>query len=89
MPVKNLEFDADAFEDLAWWVEHDRRIALRICKLIEEVQRTPYEGTGQPEQLKHDLAGCWSRRINQEHRLVYHVIEDEDRVRILACRYHY
>jgi toxin YoeB len=69
-----LEFDPNAFEDLEWWVEHDRKIALKIINLIQEVQRTPYEGTGQPEPLKHDLAGCWSRRINQEHRLVYQVL---------------
>ena len=87
--MQNLEFDANGFEDLAWWVKNDNRMALRIFKLIEEVQRNPYEGTGQPEKLKHDLAGCWSRRINQEHRLVYQVIEEEDRIRILACRYHY
>lgn len=87
--MQNLEFDSDAFEDLEWWIEHDRRIALRLMKLIREVQRTPYEGTGQPEQLKHELAGCWSRRINQEHRLVYQVLEEENRVRILACRFHY
>jgi toxin YoeB len=87
--VKNLEFDGDAFEDLEWWVEHDRRMALRLMKLIREVQRTPYEGTGQPEPLKHELSGCWSRRINQEHRLVYQVVEEENKVRILACRFHY
>ena len=86
--MQNLEFDPDAFEDLEWWIEHDRRIALRIMKLVREVLRTPYEGTGQPEPLKHELAGCWSRRINQEHRLVYQVIE-ESKVRILACRFHY
>jgi toxin YoeB len=84
-----LEFDQHAFEDLEWWVEHDRRMALRITKLIREVQRTPFEGAGQPEPLKHELAGCWSRRINQEHRLVYQVLKEEDRIRILACRYHY
>jgi toxin YoeB len=61
----------------------------RIIKLIQEVQRTPYEGTGQPEQLKHELSGCWSRRINQEHRLIYEVSEDTGNIRILACRYHY
>lgn len=87
--MKNLVFDTAAFEDLEWWVEHDRRIALRILKLIREVQRTPYEGTGQPEQLKHELSGCWSRRINQEHRLVYEVNEEDDTIRILACRHHY
>jgi toxin YoeB len=83
-----LEFDSRAFEDLAWWVEHDRRQALRILKLIREVERTPFEGTGQPEALKHELAGCWSRRIDLEHRLVYQVKED-GQIRILACRYHY
>jgi toxin YoeB len=85
--VKNLEFDADAFEDLAWWIEKDRATALKIIKLIREVQREPFSGTGKPEKLKHDLAGCWSRRINQEHRLVYQVLDNK--IRILACRYHY
>jgi toxin YoeB len=85
--VKNLEFDADAFEDLAWWIENDRKKALKIIKLIREVQRNPFEGTGQPEALKHDLSGCWSRRIDQEHRLIYEVLDDK--IRILACRFHY
>jgi toxin YoeB len=84
-----LEFDPHAFEDLEWWVEHDRKVALRIIKLIREIQRSPYEGTGQPEPLKHELAGCWSRRINQEHRLVYQVVEEDQKIRILACRHHY
>lgn len=86
-PVKNLELDADAFEDLAWWIENDRKKALKIIKLIREVQRNPFEGTGQPEALKHDLSGCWSRRIDQEHRLIYEVLDDK--IRILACRFHY
>jgi len=85
--VRSLEFDPAAFEDLGWWVEHDRSKALRIVKLIREVQREPFEGTGQPEPLKHELTGCWSRRIDREHRLVYQV--SEARIRILACRYHY
>ncbi|MFH2066664.1 MAG: Txe/YoeB family addiction module toxin [Pseudomonadota bacterium] len=86
-PVKSLEFDPTGFEDLAWWVEKDRKKALRIIKLIKEVQRNPFEGTGKPEPLKHELAGCWSRRIDQEHRLVYQIVKDK--IRILACRYHY
>jgi len=53
-----LEFDMDAFEDLAWWIETDRKKELKIIKLIREVQRNPFEGTGQPEALKHDLSGC-------------------------------
>ncbi len=56
-------------------------------KLIKEVQRTPFEGTGKPEALRHDLSGCWSRRIDKEHRLVYEV--KEDKIRVLVCRYHY
>jgi toxin YoeB len=85
--VKNLEFDIAAFEDLAWWVERDRKQALKIIKLIQEVQRNPFQGIGKPEKLKHDLSGCWSRRIDKEHRLIYEVLEDK--IRILACRFHY
>jgi toxin YoeB len=86
-PAKSLEFDPAGFEDLAWWVEKDRKKALRIIKLIKEVHRDPFAGTGKPESLKHELSGCWSRRIDKEHRLVYQV--KEDKIRILACRYHY
>ena len=56
-------------------------------KLVEAIQRDPFSGIGQPESLKHDFAGCWSRRIDQEHRLVYEV--SEEKIRILSCRYHY
>jgi toxin YoeB len=85
--VKSLEFDSTAFEDLAWWIEQDRDKALRIIKLIKEVQRDPFRGIGKPEPLRHELAGCWSRRIDREHRLVYQVMPEK--IRILACRYHY
>ena len=85
--MKNLEFDIAAFEDLAWWVERDRKQALKIIKLIQEVQRNPFQGIGKSEKLKHDLSGCWSRRIDKEHRLIYEVLEDK--IRILACRFHY
>ncbi len=64
-----------------------RNKALRIIKLIKDVQRDPFHGVGKPEPLKRDLAGCWSRRIDAEHRLVYQVTESK--IRILACRYHY
>ncbi len=86
-PAKNLVFDSAGFEDLSWWIEKDRKKALRIIKLIKEIQRDPFHGTGKPEPLKHELSGCWSRRIDQEHRLVYEV--KKDTIRILACRYHY
>ena len=85
--MRNLEFDSSGFEDLAWWVEKDRKKALKIIKLIKEIQKNPFEGIGKPEPLKHDLSGCWSRRIDSEHRLVYQVLEEK--IRILACRYHY
>jgi toxin YoeB len=76
---------------LAWWIEQDRKKALKIVKLIKAIQREPFTGIGHPEELKHELSGCWSRQIDQEHRLVYEVLEDEeeDKIRILACRYHY
>lgn len=85
--MRNLEFDPSAFEDLAWWIEKDRAQALRIIRLVREIQRDPYSGLGKPEPLRHELSGCWSRRINQEDRLVYQV--QEDKIRILACRFHY
>jgi toxin YoeB len=83
----NLEFDQNAFDDLRYWVEIDRKKARKILSLIEEIKRTPFTGTGKPEPLKHKLEKCWSRRIDHEHRLVY-TIEDK-KIRILSCRYHY
>lgn len=83
----NLEFDDNAFEDLRYWVETDRKKAQKIMALLEEVKRNPFFGTGKPEPLKHKLEKCWSRRIDQEHRLVY-LVEDKV-IRILSCRYHY
>ena len=85
--MRSLEFDAAAFEDLAWWVEQDRTLALRILRLIRDTQREPFSGIGKPEPLKHELSGCWSRRIDQEHRLVYLVKEKS--VHFLQARYHY
>lgn len=70
-----------------WWVDNDRKMALRLLRLIQETQTDPFGGIGKPEPLKHELAGCWSKRINREHRLVYQVTEEK--IRILACRYHY
>ena len=85
--MRSLEFDPSAFEDLGWWVENDRKKALKIIKLIKDTQRNPYQGIGKPEKLKHELSGCWSRRIDDEHRLVYEVLETK--IRFIACRYHY
>ena len=85
--MRSLEFDQAAFEDLAWWVGRDRAQALRVVRLILAVQRDPFIGIGKPEPLRHEFGGCWSRRIDLEHRLVYQV--QTERIRILACRYHY
>ena len=85
--MRSLEFDPAGFEDLAWWVEHDRSVARRLIRLVRDIQRDPFSGLGKPEPLKHALAGCWSRRVTQEDRLVYQVLPDK--IRILACRFHY
>lgn len=85
--MRSIEFDPAAFEDLAWWAECDRSMAARIIRLVRASQRDPFSGIGKPEPLKHELAGCSSRRIDQEHRLVYQVLPEK--MRILACRYHY
>ncbi len=82
-----LVFDPHALEDLRFWVDTDRRKALKILDLIEATLKTPFEGIGKPEPLKFELAGAWSRRIDQEHRLVYKVEKGE--LIVLACRYHY
>jgi toxin YoeB len=85
--VRSLVFDSAALEDLEWWVRTDRKKALRLIRLIMDTQSDPFGGVGKPEPLKHELAGCWSKRIDNEHRLVYQVMDDQ--IRILACRYHY
>ena len=85
--MRNLEFAPEAFEDLAWWITNDTAQALRIIRLIREILREPFTGIGKPEPLKRDLSGCWSRRIDHEHRLIYQVFET--RIRVLACRFHY
>ena len=80
-------FQPECLEDLRYWVETDRKIALRTFRLIEAALRDPHRGIGKPEPLKHLGPGLWSRRISQEHRLVYLVREDQ--VHFLQARYHY
>lgn len=80
-------FQPEFREDLRSWVETDRKIALRILDLIEAILRDPFTGIGKPEPLKYVLAGCWSRRITQEHRLVYRVAGN--RIDFLQAKYHY
>jgi toxin YoeB len=80
-------FHPEFREDLRYWITTDRKIALRVLELVESVLREPFAGPGKPEPLKHLLAGAWSRRITQEHRLVYLV--RGNRIDFLQARYHY
>ncbi len=83
----NFVFTDDAWQDYLWWHGQDIVVWQRINSLIEECSRTPHQGTGKPEPLKHDLKGYWSRRITKEHRLVYTF--NNERLLILSCRGHY
>lgn len=85
--MRSVVFSAKAFEQYRYWQENDQKIARKLNQLLQECQRTPFVGTGKPEPLKGELAGLWSRRLNQEHRLLYEV--DAQNVFVISCRYHY
>jgi toxin YoeB len=89
MPTGEREalFSRGFIADLALWVETDRKVALRLIELIEATRGDPFRGVGKPEPLRHSMAGCWARRITQEHRMVYRVTET--RIEFLQARYHY
>jgi len=80
-------FTPNGWEDYTYWFSSDRATLKRINRLIDDIRRDPFEGIGKPEQLRHALAGAWSRRIDDEHRLV--CLVDGDDVVILQARYHY
>ncbi len=80
-------FSQHAWDDYLYWQRTDRKILERINKLIKEIQRTPFEGIGKPEPLRHALSGYWSRRITDEHRMVYKV--EKDALHLAQLRYHY
>lgn len=82
-----IVFHPNAWEDYLYWQKNDKKLLQKVNSLIKEIERTPFEGTGKPEALKFDLSGFWSRRINQEHRLVYTI--EKESLHILSCRYHY
>jgi toxin YoeB len=82
-----LVFTLSAWNDYLWFQTHDKRLLKRINLLIQEVLRSPLEGIGKPEPLKGELAGYWSRRIDEQHRLVYPATATD--VLVVACRYHY
>lgn len=82
-----VSFTDDGWDDFIYWAESDRNMLKRVKRLIEETMREPFGGIGKPEPLRHDLAGAWSRRIDDEHRLVYLV--EGDTLVIVKARYHY
>lgn len=82
-----IAFSDQGWEDYLFWQETDRRMLRRINQLIRDIQRSPFQGIGKPEPLRHQLAGFWSRRIDEEHRLVYWITEAA--VEIASCRHHY
>ncbi|OBI40547.1 toxin RelK [Mycobacterium kyorinense] len=85
--MRSVHFDSGAWDDFLFWLASDRKIARRIVRLIAEIQRDPFSGIGKPEPLKGELSGYWSRRIDDEHRLVYRA--DDSEVKVLMARYHY
>ena len=82
-----VTFSDDGWEDYLYWQAEDRKLLKRINQLIEDISRNGNEGIGKPEPLRHEWAGWWSRRITQEHRLVYRVADDS--IEIAVCRFHY
>ena len=85
--MRTIEFHPRAFKEYQDWIEKDRKTALRIGDLLKEILRTPFEGMGKPEPLKYQFKGCWSRRIDHEHRLIYQVTDHS--VVIFSCNSHY
>lgn len=82
-----ISFTADAWNDYLFWAENDQKILKKINKLIEEIKRTPFKGSGKPEALKFNLKGYWSRRIAIKDRLIYRI--EKERILIISCRGHY
>ena len=85
--MRKVAFLARAFDEFNLWAVQDKKIYTKIVSLIKDVNRDPFAGLGKPEPLKHDLSGLWSRRITDEHRLVYKVSEKE--ILIFSCKSHY
>lgn len=83
----SIIFSTKAWEDYEYWIKHDKKKVDRINKLIRDTLRNPFEGIGKPEPLKRNLQGFWSRRIDEEHRLIYEY--NDDVLSIVSCRYHY
>lgn len=86
--MRQLAFDNGAFDDFCRWAVYDKKVFKKIVELLNSIKRTPYQGIGKPEPLKFNQSGYWSRRINDEHRLVYKV-DDHNNIFIASCKGHY
>jgi toxin YoeB len=85
--MRSLKFEGDSFEDFLEWGQIDKQVLKRLVRLLQEIRRTPFEGVGKPEPLKGNYSGMWSRRITDEHRLIYEVADNE--ITVHAVRGHY
>lgn len=85
--MRNIVFEKRSFDEFTTWATEDKKIYAKIVVLINDIQHTPFSGLGKPEPLKHELKGWWSRRITDEHRLVYKITENE--ISIVSCKFHY
>ncbi len=83
----NLSWSDEAWEDYLYWQNHDRKVLKRINSLIKSIMREPFEGIGEPEALRYNWSGYWSRRITKKHRLIYKV--QDNSILIIQCRFHY
>ncbi len=85
--MKDLVLTPNALEDLEFWAKSQPKILKQIFKILKDISKDPFKGLGKPEPLRFNLQGCWSRRIDLEHRIVYRV--QNDQIQILSCRFHY
>ena len=83
----NILFTPDSWDDYLYWQKTDKKVLKRINQILKDIIRSPYEGIGKPEALRFKLQGYWSRRINQEHRLVYEI--SDTKIVVISCRFHY
>ena len=85
--MKRISFLSRVFDDFVLWASEDKKTHAKIVQLIDDIQRSPFSGIGKPEPLKHKLKGLWSRRITDEHRLIYQITDEQ--IIIVQCRFHY
>jgi len=84
-----ITFSEIAWDDYQYWASQDKKTTKKINRLIEDIRRNPFEGIGKPEPLKHDLAGMWSRHIDDKNRIIYSINDHSEQIEIIQCRNHY